>query len=82
VNFWGALIFASLYQDKENRKKVNTNEEEAYKDCVLELPDIYSNDTAGNSVIKLSTVLTTIHRFLHMIFRINVGWFWLSGLAE
>jgi hypothetical protein len=35
---------ASLYQDKEDRKKVNTNEEEAYKDSVLELLDIDSND--------------------------------------
>jgi hypothetical protein len=38
------LIFASLYQDKEDRKKVNTNEGETYKDSVLELIDIYSND--------------------------------------
>jgi hypothetical protein len=33
------------YQDKEDRKEVNTNEGEAYKDSVLELLDIYSNDT-------------------------------------
>jgi hypothetical protein len=32
LNFWAALIFASLYQDKEDRKNVNTNEGEAYKD--------------------------------------------------
>jgi hypothetical protein len=44
VNFWAALIFASLYQDKEDRKKVNTNEGEVYKDSVLELLDIHSND--------------------------------------
>jgi hypothetical protein len=42
VNFWAALIFASLYQDKEDRKKVNTNEGEAYKDSVPELLDIYN----------------------------------------
>jgi hypothetical protein len=42
VNFWTALIFASLYQDKEGRKKVNTNEGEAYKDSVLELHDFYN----------------------------------------
>jgi hypothetical protein len=44
VNFWAALIFASLNQDKEDRKKVNTNEGKSYKDSVLELPDIYRDD--------------------------------------
>jgi hypothetical protein len=33
-----------LYQDKEDRKKVNTNEGEAYKDSVRQLLDIYRND--------------------------------------
>jgi hypothetical protein len=44
VNFWAALIFASLYQDKEDREKVNANEGEVYKDSVLELLGIYSRE--------------------------------------
>jgi hypothetical protein len=44
ASFWAALIFASLYQDKEDRKEVNANEGEAYTDSVLELLEIYSND--------------------------------------
>jgi hypothetical protein len=36
-----------LYQDKEDRMKVNTNEGEAYKDSVLELLDIYRDDRQG-----------------------------------
>jgi hypothetical protein len=39
-----------LYQDKEDRKKVNTNEGEAYKDSALELPDIYSKDMPEESL--------------------------------
>jgi hypothetical protein len=31
------LIFASLYQDKEVKKKSKMNEENAFKDCVLEI---------------------------------------------
>jgi hypothetical protein len=31
VNFWTALIFASLYQDKEVRKKYKINEENTSK---------------------------------------------------
>jgi hypothetical protein len=42
VNFWAALIFASLYQDKEGKKKVNTNAGEVYKDSVSELLEIYN----------------------------------------
>jgi hypothetical protein len=33
---------ASLYQDKEDSMKVNTNQGKAYKDSVLELLDIYN----------------------------------------
>jgi hypothetical protein len=44
------LIFASLYQDKEDREKVNANEGEAYKDAVLELLDIYNLDDDSNSL--------------------------------
>jgi hypothetical protein len=56
ANFWTALIFASWYQDKEDRKRVNTNEEEAYKDSVLELLDIYSNDRPRKPCGKLQGV--------------------------
>jgi hypothetical protein len=35
---------ASLYQDKEDRRKVNTNEGEAYEDSVLEIYGFYSDD--------------------------------------
>jgi hypothetical protein len=33
---------ASLYQDKEDSMKVNTNEGKTYKDSVLELLDIFN----------------------------------------
>jgi hypothetical protein len=33
-----------LYQDKEDRRKVNTNEGEAYEDSVLEIYGFYSDD--------------------------------------
>jgi hypothetical protein len=49
VNFWAALIFASLYQDKEDGKKVNTNEGEAYKDSVPEISNTY-NDRPGETL--------------------------------
>jgi hypothetical protein len=63
------LIFASLYQDKEGRKKVNTNEGEAYKDSVLELLDIYRDDK------KVSVIPTTSCHFelQREIFRFTPG---------
>jgi hypothetical protein len=45
---------ASLYQDKEDRNNVNTNEGEAYENPVLELLDICGNDKRG---CKLPTIL-------------------------
>jgi hypothetical protein len=46
------------YQDKEDRKKVNTNEGEAFEDSVPELLGIYANDStpAEGFVVHLITV--------------------------
>jgi len=38
------LIFASLYQDKEVKEKVNTTEEDTLIDSGPEISGIYSND--------------------------------------
>jgi len=38
------LIFASLYQDKEDRKKSKLNEENTFKDSVSEISGFYPND--------------------------------------
>jgi hypothetical protein len=43
------------YQDKEDRKKVNTNEGEAYKDSVPELSNVQSG-----RVIVFSVVIKSI----------------------
>jgi hypothetical protein len=44
VNFWAALIFASLYQDKEVRKKSKINEEKTFEESILEIFVFYGNE--------------------------------------
>jgi hypothetical protein len=41
-----------LYQDKEDRNKVNTNEGEAYEDSVPELLGIYANGSPGSVIAR------------------------------
>jgi hypothetical protein len=40
------LIFASLYQDKEVKKKSMINEENTFKHLVPEISGLYSNDSS------------------------------------
>jgi hypothetical protein len=70
VNFWAALIFASLYQDKEDRRKVNTNEGEDYKDSIPELLGIYNCETDTSHTFSAGLVSRsnlTLARAFHMI---------------
>jgi hypothetical protein len=56
---------ASLYHDKEGRKKVNTNEGEAYKDSVPQLPDIYRNDKQVGFPIAAGSMMYDAGHMIH-----------------
>ena len=58
ANFWTALIFASLYQDKEVIKKGRINEENTFKDSVLEISGFYNlrgTESRSNLLFDVAT---------------------------